>query len=148
MTSATRLEHAKHVNYPEIRLDHATITMMKLLKRGSRKTTEVEGVVGKARHDRDNRSPSKKLRAGDIAIIDHVDLDRAHAEALIRIGVSAVVNMSSSTSGRYPNTGPLLLAKAGIALVGQVGEEAGEALRHGDTERVRGGIISAGAPGV
>lgn len=137
-------EHAQHVNYPDFRLDRATITMMKLLKRGSRKTTELEGVVGKARHDRDNRSPSKKLRSGDIAIIDHVDLDRAHAEALIRIGVSAVINTSSSTSGRYPNIGPLLLAKAGVVLIDQVGEEAGDAIRNGETLRAHDGIVYRG----
>src|SRR5699024_1716164 len=137
-------EHAQHVNYPITPANHATINTMKLLKRGSRKTTEVEGVVGKARHDRDNRSPSKKLRAGDIAVIDHVDRDRAHAEALIRAGVSAVVNTSPSTSGRYPNMGPLLLAKAGIVLIDQVGQDAGETIRNGELLRVHNGVVYRG----
>lgn len=114
---------------------------MKLLKRGSRKTTEVEGLVGKARHDRDNAHIAKKLRSGDIAIIDHTDLDRAHAEALVHAGVTAVVNMGSSTSGRYPNIGPLLLSKAGIALIDQVDEGAQTQIRNGDTIRLHDGAI-------
>ena len=52
----------------------------------------------------------RRLRPGDIAVIDHLDLDRATAEALVDCGVAAVVNASPFISGRYPNLGPELLA--------------------------------------
>src|SRR4051812_33381069 len=58
------------------------------------------GVLGPARMDLRTKRLTKRLRPGDIAIIDHVDLDRVAAEALVRAKVSAVVNVSPSISGR------------------------------------------------
>lgn len=57
------------------------------------------------------------LSAGDVAIIDHEDLDRIAADSLVERGVVAVVNAAPSSSGRYPNDGPLVVLRAGIALV-------------------------------
>ncbi len=57
------------------------------------------------------------LNAGDVAIIDHEDLDRIAADSLVERGVVAVVNAAPSSSGRYPNDGPLVVLRAGIALV-------------------------------
>ena len=37
---------------------------------------------------------------GDIAVIDHEDLDRVSAEALIDAGVAGVVNAGRSITGR------------------------------------------------
>jgi uncharacterized membrane-anchored protein len=59
----------------------------------------------------------KRLQPGDVAVIDHVNVDRIAAEELIACGVSAVVNASPSSDGKYPNAGPLMLARAGIRLV-------------------------------
>jgi uncharacterized membrane-anchored protein len=59
----------------------------------------------------------KRLQPGDVAVIDHVNVDRIAAEELISSGVSAVVNASPSSDGKYPNAGPLMLARAGIRLV-------------------------------
>jgi uncharacterized membrane-anchored protein len=64
-----------------------------------------------------------RLQPGEIAVIDHVDLDRVAAESLRDAGVRAVVNAQPSMTGRYPNTGPLLLAAAGIAVVDGCGQE-------------------------
>jgi uncharacterized membrane-anchored protein len=64
-----------------------------------------------------------RLQPGEIAVIDHVDLDRVAAESLRDAGVRAVVNAQPSMTGRYPNTGPLLLATAGITVVDSCGEE-------------------------
>ena len=61
---------------------------------------EVRGI---ARLDKRTKKLVKRLRRGDVAIIDHLDLDRVSAEDLIACGVEAVVNVAPSTSGRYPN---------------------------------------------
>jgi uncharacterized membrane-anchored protein len=59
----------------------------------------------------------KHLVRGDIALIDHVDLDRVSAEELISAGAVAVLNCKPSSGGSYPNLGPQLLVEAGIVLV-------------------------------
>jgi uncharacterized membrane-anchored protein len=59
----------------------------------------------------------KHLRRGDIALVDHLDIDRVSAEELIMAGAAAVLNCSRSSSGTYPNLGPQLLVEAGILLV-------------------------------
>ena len=99
---------------------------------------EVRGI---ARLGKRTKLLVKRLRRGDIAIIDHLDLDRVSAEDLIACGVEAVVNCSASTSGRYPNTGPLLLVQAGIHLVDAPGCALFEQLDDGDPLTVRGGEL-------
>jgi uncharacterized membrane-anchored protein len=98
-------------------------------------------VVGIVRLGKRTKVLVKRLRRGDIAIIDHLDLDRVSAEDLIACGVEAVVNCSASTSGRYPNTGPLLLVQAGVHLVDAPGASLFEQLDDGDPLVVRGGEI-------
>ena len=78
-------------------------------------------VAGPARVDRRTKELTKRLEAGDIAVINHEDLDRVAAQCLMEAQVAAVINAAPSLSGRYPNIGPLLLAGAGIPLVDQVG---------------------------
>jgi uncharacterized membrane-anchored protein len=82
-----------------------------------------------------------RLRPGDVAVIDHEDLDRVAAEALVSAAVGAVVNASSSISGRYPNLGPLILADAGVPLVDTVGPLLLDKVREGDRLRVEGDRI-------
>ena len=72
---------------------------------------------GPARPGRRTKLLVKRLRRGDIAVIDHEDLDRVSAEDLIAAGVGAVLNCRPSSTGTYPNMGPLLLVQAGIHLV-------------------------------
>jgi len=85
------------------------------------KAGEPPGIVAVARVDRKTKSISKRLNTGEIAVIDHSDLDRVSAEELIRRKVSAVVNASMSITGRYPNLGPQLLLDAGIPVIDGVG---------------------------
>jgi uncharacterized membrane-anchored protein len=73
----------------------------------------------------------KRLQPGDVAVIDHVNVDRIAAEELIACGVSAVVNASPSSDGKYPNMGPLMLARAGIRLVDAPEAKPFELLRDG-----------------
>jgi uncharacterized membrane-anchored protein len=94
------------------------------------------GVVAAARLDKRTKRLTKRLQEGEIAVIDHVDLDRVSAEALVECGVSAVVNAAASISGRYPNMGPQILIEAGIPLIDDVGGEIFEKLHEGDIVRV------------
>ncbi|HEY7325110.1 MAG TPA: putative cytokinetic ring protein SteA [Streptosporangiaceae bacterium] len=97
---------------------------------------DLGGVQATARLDRRTKNLTKRLRPGDIAIIDHADLDRVSADALIRCQVSAVINVAESISGRYPNMGPQLLIEAGIPLVDDVGPEVFDQLSEGQQVRL------------
>ena len=74
-------------------------------------------VTGPVRPGRQTKLLVKHLSRGDIALIDHLDIDRVSAEELIAANVGAVLNCRSSSSGSYPNLGPQLLVEAGIHLV-------------------------------
>jgi uncharacterized membrane-anchored protein len=77
--------------------------------------------VGVCRVDVRTKDLIPRLGFGDIAVIDHEDLDRVAAESLVASGIIAVVNAAATSSGRYPNEGPLLLLDAGIALLDECG---------------------------
>ena len=79
------------------------------------------GGVGPARVDARTKNLTKRLRPGDIAVIDHADLDKVSAEALVAARPTAVVNASASISGRYPNVGPQILNEAGIPILDAAG---------------------------
>jgi uncharacterized membrane-anchored protein len=80
----------------------------------------------------------KRLHPGDVAVIDHVNVDRIAAEELISCGVSAVVNASPSSDGKYPNVGPLMLARAGIRLLDAPETPVFDLLRDGQPVTVTG----------
>jgi uncharacterized membrane-anchored protein len=107
---------------------------------------EVTEVVGRCRVDRRTKNLVQRLLPGEIAVIDHSDLDRVAAEALIEAGAAAVVNAASSMTGRYPNLGPLLIAAAGIPLIDSVGTDVLDVLVEGEVLAIVGGqVIVAGA---
>lgn len=81
-------------------------------------TTDLRGT---ARVDSRTKNLTKRLRSGEVAIIDHEDLDRVSAEALVECRPVAVLNAAKSTSGRYPNLGPAILLEAGIPLIDDLG---------------------------
>ena len=117
---------------------------MKIFSRSKGTPAQSTGVAGVARLERDNLELSRKLKHGDIAVIDHIDIDRTHAEALVDRGVRAVINVSPSTSGRYPNLGPQILAHAGITLLDHVGPGIWSKLKTGDTIRLEEGNVYLG----
>jgi uncharacterized membrane-anchored protein len=102
------------------------------------------GITGTARLDRRTWSAIKRIRPGEIAVIDHIDIDRSAAEALIDAGVAAVVNIAPSISGRYPCLGPGLLVDAGVVLIDNVGADAFTAVNDGDLIRVDGDCVYRG----
>jgi uncharacterized membrane-anchored protein len=105
---------------------------------------ELSGVTGQARLGRRTQSLVRRLRPGDIAVIDHVDLDQASAQALVDAEVAAVVNVSPCTSGRYPNRGPQVIVDAGIPLVDAAQGPVFSALHDGDRVRVAEGVVYHG----
>jgi uncharacterized membrane-anchored protein len=98
-------------------------------------------IEGTARLGTRTKHLVKRLRPGDVAVIDHVDIDRIAAEELIEAGVAAVLNASPSSEGRYPNAGPLMLARAGVRLVDAPGVGLFELLHDGDRLRIDGGTV-------
>ena len=82
------------------------------------------GLVATARVERRPRSLLSRVRPGDVAVVDHSDLDRATAQSLVDAGVAAVVNAAPMMSGRYPAQGPELLARHGVLLLDRVGPGA------------------------
>ncbi len=93
---------------------------------------------GIAKLDKRTKDLVKRLNPDDVAVIDHVDMDRVSAEGLLATGVEVVVNASASISGTYPNVGPLLLARGGVTLIDDVGQGVFECLREGDLVEIIG----------
>ncbi|AGZ44246.1 putative cytokinetic ring protein SteA [Actinoplanes friuliensis] len=108
-----------------------------------RRTRSVEpgAFSGTARLDRRTKRLVGRLRPGDIAIIDHVDIDRVAADSLVAVGVAAVLNVKPSISGRYPNLGPEVLIQAGIVLIDDLGEEVFDRINEGDLISIEGDTV-------
>ncbi|MEQ4717310.1 putative cytokinetic ring protein SteA [Nonomuraea sp. B19D2] len=106
-----------------------------------RKVGDLPGVTAVARIDRRTKRLTKRLQPGEIAIIDHVDVDRVSAEALVACGAAAVVNVASGISGRYPNMGPQILLEAGVPFVDNATRDLFERVKDGDVVRVNDGVV-------
>ncbi|HEX6689201.1 MAG TPA: putative cytokinetic ring protein SteA [Solirubrobacterales bacterium] len=101
-----------------------------------------ETIQGTARLGRRTKDLVKRLRPGDVAVVDHVNIDRIAAEELVAAGVGAVVNASVSSDGRYPNAGPLLLVRAGVVLIDVEDADPFELLEEGAEVTVCAGTVS------
>ncbi|NGX08128.1 putative cytokinetic ring protein SteA [Mycobacteroides franklinii] len=110
----------------------------------TRSSSSRPGIVGTVRTDRDINRLLQRLNPGDIAVIDILDLDRITADALVDARVSAVVNVSPSISGRYPNLGPEVLVANGITLIDSIGPDVFKKVKDGSTVRVHNGGIYNG----
>jgi uncharacterized membrane-anchored protein len=106
-----------------------------------RSTRPTATVIGAARIDRRTKDLIKRLQPGDVAVINHRDLDRVAADGLVEARVAAVVNAGESISGRYPNGGPIRVVQAGIPLVDRAGEDVLDHLHEGEQVRVDGAEI-------
>lgn len=102
------------------------------------------GLAATARVDRRVEEVLRRVKPGEIAVLDQTDLDRATAEALVTARVAAVVNASPSISGRYPTLGPEVLVDAGITLLDGVGAEIMTLARDGSRLRLHEGSVYAG----
>ena len=117
---------------------------MRLSLRRRRVPAPTGEVVGPARVDRRTKALTKRLHPGDVAVIDHLDLDRVSAEALVACRPAAVLNAARSTSGRYPNLGPEILVAAGVPLVDDLGPDI-MTIADGRVLRVVDGAVHDGA---
>ena len=114
------------------------------LRRRTPREPDLPGLRGTVRMDGRTKHLTKRLRPGDIAVIDHQDLDRVSAEALLACKPVAVINAAASITGRYPNLGPGILVNAGVPLVDNVGKDVMLELKDGQAARLDGDTLYVG----
>lgn len=117
---------------------------MKLSGLLHRSRPELPGLAATARVDRRTDALLRRLKPGEIAVLDQIDLDRATADALVAAKVAAVVNASPSISGRFPTLGPEVLLAAGIPLVDSTGPDVLRAVPDGARVRLHEGALHLG----
>ena len=110
---------------------------MRLLPRRSRRRAAPLRVMGVARVGPRTKDLAPRLGRGEIAVIDHRDLDRVAAESLLAAGVAAIVNAEHSISGRYPNGGPQKVVAAQVPLLDAVGPSVMQTVRDGEVVELR-----------
>jgi uncharacterized membrane-anchored protein len=103
-------------------------------------------VTGIARVGESTSTLLPRLRPGDIAVVDHIDMDRDSAIALVGAGVRALVIAASSEPTTYADLGPEVLAEAGVLLVDGVGRVGVDRIRDNRPVRVGGGVVHAVLP--
>jgi len=91
--------------------------------------------------DKKTKNLVKRLKAHDIAVIKHKDLDEIAAFALIKTKPKAVINCDQSISGKYPNLGPLRLLEANIPLLEIKDPNFFNFIREGDRVYIRNGFV-------
>ncbi|PUB20941.1 putative membrane-anchored protein [Promicromonospora sp. AC04] len=130
----------KLISRPEKRADKAAA------KSAAAQALVLQAAVahGPARIGARTKELTSRLNHGDVAVIDHVDIDRVAADALVSAAPVAVLNAAPSTSGRYPNTGPNILVDAGIVLVDDLGPSVMGIDEHAVIEIVGGEIVVDG----
>jgi uncharacterized membrane-anchored protein len=111
-----------------------------LLRRHPREPL-ASGVSGVARVDARTKNLTKRLQTGQIAVIEHLDIDKVSAEALLACHPAAVINAVASTSGRYPNLGPEILVEGGVPLIDVAGHEVMLEIQEGQVVRIEEGRI-------
>ncbi|HMQ27430.1 MAG TPA: hypothetical protein PKA98_15680, partial [Acidimicrobiales bacterium] len=98
-------------------------------------------ITARVRVDRRTKDLIKRLEPGEIAIIDHADLDRVAGDGLVEKKAAAVLNAAPSISGRYPNGGPIRVVDAGIPLLDEVDRSLLERVKDGDVVTVDGAEV-------
>jgi len=114
------------------------------LRRRTPRDPDLPGVWGPVRIDARTKDLTKRLKSGDIAVIDHQDIDKVSAEALLACKPVAVINAALSISGRYPNMGPQILMDGGVPLLDNVGDDVMLALKDGQSARLDGDTLYVG----
>ncbi len=98
-------------------------------------------IKGKVKRDRVTKNLTKRLSAGDIALISHTDLDEVAALSLVEKEVACIINTNETISGKYPNRGPEALMKHNIPIFEVDGLEKVEAIEENDLLEIRDNII-------
>jgi uncharacterized membrane-anchored protein len=139
-TRNQQLNWSPSVRFSLIKSGQSMVNFTEKLRHGANAT-----LMAPARVDRRTKNLTRRLRPGEIAVIDHIDLDGPAGEALVACQVSAVVNTAVSISGRYPNRGPEVLLAAGILLIDGVGGDLLQRVKEGDALSIRAGCVFRGA---
>jgi uncharacterized membrane-anchored protein len=98
-------------------------------------------IKGQVKKDSRTKNLISRLNSGDIAVIDHQDLDEVAAIHLVEKRVRAVVNCSMSISGKYPNQGPKILCDAGIPIIDNIGSSAFHSINENDMLEITNGAL-------
>ena len=117
---------------------------MKVRRHRENLTAPTRSGPAPARLDRRTKDLTKRLQAGDIAVIKHSDIDRISAEALVACRPAAVINADKSISGRYPNLGPGIIVDAGIPLIDAAGAEIFDTVDENAEISIDGATVYAG----
>ena len=80
-------------------------------------------IIGTAKIDHKTKNLINRLEPGDIAVINHEDIDEVAALGLTTSKVKAVINAAKSITGRYPNPGPGIILEANIPIIDDVGQQ-------------------------
>src|SRR5450631_3215760 len=114
------------------------------LRQRTLREPDLPGIWGTVRLDARTKDLTKRLRSGDIAVIDHQDIDKVSAEALLGCKPVAVINAALSITGRYPNMGLEILRDLGVPLLDNVGNDVMLALKDGQRARLDGDTLYVG----
>jgi uncharacterized membrane-anchored protein len=101
-------------------------------------------ITGPVRLGKRTKDLVKRLEVGEVAVIDHADLDRVAAEDLAASGVVAVINVARFSTGSYPNDGPQIHVQSGVVLIEAVDEPLFDQLDDGDIVRLEEGDVRLG----
>lgn len=93
-------------------------------------------LTGIVRIDKKTKDLAKRIKPGEIAIIDHKDIDAVAAESLIEAKIKLVINLDKSISGKYPNLGPQRLLDGDVPILDNVEENLFEMLKDGDEIKI------------
>ena len=98
-------------------------------------------IKGRVLKNRRTKDLIPNLKPGDIALIAHEDLDEIAAKSLVEAKVKAVINVQRSSTGKYPNPGPLNLLENKVTLIECVNGEIWDAVNDGDEISIIGDRI-------
>ena len=116
---------------------------MKRFFKKAKNQVELPGEGLRVRVDERTKKLARRLEEGEIAVIDHEDIDRVAAESLVAAKPVAVLNAAKSTTGRYPNLGPSILLESGIILIDDLGPDI-MTLHEGQAVSIDGDSVFAG----
>jgi len=98
-------------------------------------------ITAPARADKRTKRLSQRLKKGEIAIINHVDLDGPATEGLLAKGVKCVINCAPTITGRYPNRGPELLLQHNVILIDNVSPDIFDKVSEGEKLTIKSNKI-------
>lgn len=101
----------------------------------------IKGIIKK---DKVTKNLTSRLVAGDIALINHKDIDEVAARSLVEKKISCIINLGETISGRYPNQGPAVLMEYNIPIFEVDDPDVFDELTEGDEVELDGERIFSG----